>query len=695
MSITEKIGTERWHVCGIQIRDVGYTIDIDTGGTFTDGFFTHGEEFRTVKTFTTAHDLTVCFLACIEEGARAFGVPVADFFYDTDLVRFSTTIGTNCILQRDGTRLGLLVTAGEEELARGSDPQDKAPLVAEDMVLGIREEVASDGELRRSPEPSEVLDAAQTLIDRGARCLVVALANSDVNPQGEHTVRNIIRREYPRDYLGSVPVFLASDVSHRSGNRERINTAILNAYIHDKLTRLLYRAGEELRRRDYRGPLLIGHNNGAVARVAKTRAIHTYNSGPAAGLLGAREIGLLYGARSVISADMGGTSFDLGYVVDGEPSHALRPSVAGFPTNLPMLAIRALGAGGGSIAIVRDGRLTVGPESAGALPGPACFDLGGSQATVTDANVVLGLLDPDYFLGGRKQLDAAKARAAVEARVARPLGLSVEEAALRIKRAIEDDVAREASKVRAEIGAEQEPLMVLYGGAGPLHGCALAERTGIRKLVLTPFSAVFSAYASSLMDVGHLYSRRSDVALQVGADFSPVASAIAEMRDRAEQDMRGEGFRPQSLSWAVELIVEADKREARVAAGIDFHREPLGIAAAIARATRAFSMRTNGMTIRSVGLFARAPVPHFTMRRFAYATGTAADAIRQKRAVYLGERSGHEMVPVYDRHRLGCGHRLEGPALVESDQTTSFVGAGWTFTVDEYRNAILERVARP
>jgi N-methylhydantoinase A len=667
---------------------VGRTIDIDTGGTFTDGFFVRDDEVRTVKTLTTPHDLTVCFLECIESGARAFGEPVDALLCDTDLVRFCTTIGTNCIIERSGTRLGLLVSAEDEGLAPTSDPQRKTPLVGPDMVATIEP-------ARGGPAPSKVLDAAQALLDRGARCLVVALGDSDVDPSGERTVRDIIRHEYPRDYLGSVPVFLASDVSRRSGRLERINAAVLNAYVHEKLARLLYKAGEELRRRKYRGPFVIGHNNGAVARVAKTRAIDTYNSGPAAGLLGAREIGALYGARCVLSADMGGTSFDLGYVLDGEPSYALRPDVEGFRTNLPMLAIRALGAGGGSIATLREGQLAVGPQSAGALPGPACFDLGGTEATVTDANLLLGLLDPDHFLGGRKTLDAGRARAAVEARVARPLGVGVEVAALRIRETVERDVAQAITDLRAEIGTGIEPLMVLYGGAGPLHGCAIAEYAGIDRIVVTPFSAVFSAYSSSLMDVGHLYSRRSDVALRANADFSPLGDAVAEMRRRAEQDMRGEGFPPERLLWTLDLIVEAGGREARLATVPEFYRDADAVADVITRAGRALPGHTNGMMIRSVGLGANAPTPHFSMRRISPAGRNLADAIRQKRAVWTAPRIGPTTTTVYERSRLDCGHRLVGPALVESDDTTIFVAPRWTLAIDEYRNAVLERGVRP
>ncbi|HVW68805.1 MAG TPA: hydantoinase/oxoprolinase family protein, partial [Steroidobacteraceae bacterium] len=367
---------------------MGYTIDIDTGGTFTDGFIVHGAQVRAVKVPTTPHDLTICFAECIRACAEAFGMPPAKLLMQTDIVRFCNTIGTNTIINRDGVKVGLIVTAGHEHLAPTEQGDAPAPLIAPDLVAGLPEAVTAAGASVHAPDPVTVLALAQSLIDRGARALVVALANSERNPVHERSVRDVIKREYPRDYLGSVPVFLASEISTRSGYAERINTAAVNAYIHAKLARLLYKAGEDLRQHDYRGVLFIGHNNGAAARVAKTRAINTYNSGPAAGLLGARAIGRLYGCDNVVSTDMGGTSFDIGIVSNGRVGLTLQPDVEGFRCNMPMMSIRALGAGGGSIAGVFDGVLRVGPRSAGAVPGPACFDRGGSQPTVTDANLV-------------------------------------------------------------------------------------------------------------------------------------------------------------------------------------------------------------------------------------------------------------------------------------------------------------------
>jgi len=672
---------------------MGFTVDIDTGGTFTDGFVTRGDEFRTVKTSTTPHDLTICFMECIKEAAKAFSLPLQEFLYNTEIIRFSNTIGTNSIIQRDGAKIGLIVTAGHEPLAPCHDAGGKPPLVAADMVMSLAEEMAASGAVRHAPEAARVMDAAQALIDRGARCLVVALADADVNQANERAVREVIKREYPRDYLGSVPVFLSSDIIQRPGYQERINTAVLNAYIHGKLTRLLYKAGEDLRRLQYRGHLFIVHNNGAAARVSKTRAIHTYNSGPAAGLLGAREIGALYGARCVFSGDMGGTSYDIGFVIGDEPSYSLRPDVEGFVCNLPMLSIRSLGAGGGSIATAADGNLRVGPHSAGALPGPACFALGGKQATVTDANLVLGWLDPEYFLGGAKRLDAAKARVAVEEHVARPLGISVEEAAWRIKGAVEANVGSELARLRGDIGPHPDPLMVCYGGAGPLHSCAIAEIAGIRRLVVTPFSAVFSAYSSSLMDIGHVYYHRLGSRLESNGDHGALERAVGDMRLRAEQDMRGEGFGAERIRWHLELIVsDGGKKEARLQAPVDFYRNADALAAVRKRATLHLGLpETSPLVLSTVGLFGRAEVPHYRLRPVPAVAHPVSNSRRGHRRVYLGPVDGFVELPLYERERMGNGHRVAGPAIVESRQTTMVVPAGWTLTVDSYDNAMIER----
>ncbi|MFH1154386.1 MAG: hydantoinase/oxoprolinase family protein [Pseudomonadota bacterium] len=676
---------------------MGYTIDIDTGGTFTDGFFVSGERIEPVKVPTSPHDLTICFLECIKAGAGRFGVSVEDLLYETDIIRFSNTIGTNTIINRDGSRLGLLVSAGGERLAPTRTDDGKSPLVDPGMVELVEEKTSHSGEVLQAPDEKAVMDAAQRLIDRGARCLVVALSCSDANPQNERAIRKIIKKEYPRDFLGSVPVFLSSDISSRQGEEERINAAVLNAYIHGKLVSMLYKAGEQLRRRKYGKNLFIVHNNHAVARVAKTRAINTYNSGPAAGLMGARVTGLGYGAGAVISADMGGTSFDLGFVRQGQVSYTLKPDVEGFGVNIPMVEIKAVGAGGGSIASVADGTLRVGPRSAGALPGPVCFDLGGTEPTVTDADLILGVFDPEYFLGGAMKLNLEKARNTMAEKVATPLGLSVEAAALSVKETIDKGMGRELAAIRKQLPGDVDPLLVVYGGAGPAHCCHVAKVAGIKKIVITPFSAVFSAYSASGMDVGHVYYARTDTPFSEKSGFSALPAALKTLTKEAERDIRGEGFTLENMKLSLELLVqEKGGPEVKFSVPMGFFKSPEGVANAVKTARDLLGQNKNShggdLHLNMVSLTAQAEVPHFDVKQVPLSGEEVKTAVKGLRSIFLDEAKGVQKIPVYDRSLLTNGHRLAGPALVESEQTTVLVSGGWQMTVDNFNNAVLEEV---
>lgn len=678
---------------------MGYTIDIDTGGTFTDGFFVFKDRVETIKVPTTPHDLTVCFMECIKSGAERFGIMTDDLLHQTDIIRFSNTIGTNTIIERNGSRIGLIVTKGCETLAPIHYQDDKPPLILPEMVIGIDEATDITGNRIISPDESVVMTAAQELIDRGARCLVVAFSNSEHNNANERLVRKTIKNEYPRDFLGSVPVFLASDISHRSGKTERINAAVLNAYIHNKLARLLYKAGETLRLKSYPKNLFIVHNNGAVARVAKTRAINTYNSGPVAGLSGARLIGQMYGAKTLISADMGGTSCDLGFICNNQESYTLLPDVEGFSINVPMMAIRALGAGGGSIARVEDGKLKVGPQSAGALPGPACFDLGGQEPTVTDADLVLGILDPAYFLGGSMVLNDEKARDVIGRKIADPLGISVQEAAWEIKTEVDRIMGSEIAGLKHRLEKDETPLLVIYGGAGAAHCCNIAKNAGLSKIVVTPFSAVFSAFSSSAMDVGHFYTSRIDLPFTEACDFTVVKNAVSAMEKEARRDMRGEGFSMEEVHLGLELFVKKAANGHEIKFDVDYHfyDDSNKIAQALQKAITLLNpsdcINTPGMVITMASLKATAKVPHYMIKKVPAASLNIGHAQKGSRNVFLKTGRQAMELPVYDRSMLTNGHSLTGPGLVESDQTSIFIPPDWALNVDEYNNIILEEVS--
>lgn len=674
---------------------MGYTIDIDTGGTFTDGFFVCDARVETVKVPTTPHDLTVCFLECIKAGAERFGVSVEDLLVETNVIRFSTTIGTNTLIERNGTKIGLLVSQGEDAELQVTEPDEESPLVYQEMVKSLKGMIEQDGRISQDLDREETLRAAQELLDQGARCLVVCLRNSSYNPAHERLVRQWIKEEYPRDYLGSVPVFLASDITNLPGTNERINTAVVNAYIHARLVKFLYKAEEDLRKRFYSRPLLIVHATGGVARVAKTKSINTYNSGPAAGLMGVASIGRLYGIKHLVSGDMGGTSFDIGTARNGQPNFSLKPVIEGLPLSTPMVDVKAIGAGGGSIASVRRGELQVGPQSAGALPGPACFSLGGTNPTTTDADVILGYIDPNYYLGGKMKLDGEKARQAIEARVAKDLKVDVLEAALAIRDKVDMYMGEELKKVARGNGSG-EPVMVIYGGAGSAHCCGIASYAGIKKIIAPEFASVFSANSLSSMDVWHTYSRRLGKWIKkdgrIFSDGSDMQNIMNDMYEEATRDMRGEGFSDDQVTYLVEFFLSRgnDAPQARIVIkGMDwaekFNDEFQNQTPILFDAPEIFSP--------AAFLHATAKIPHYEVTKFDLCGADPATALMGTRPVCFDKTAGMTGTKIYDRLKLKPGNVVKGPAVVQAKDTTYVVREGWKYTVDEYCNGIFEEAS--
>ena len=411
-----------------------FTIDIDNGGTFTDGFFTGDGQIAWVKVDTTPHDLTVCFLKCIEEGAAKFGLTMPQLLHQTEVIRFSTTYATNMLLQKSGPRLGLIVTGGFEKSLYSTSSRSPVLdfIIPAAMVIGIDEAAG-----KKPVDKEQVRLAIRSLLGRGARLIVVSLYGSHLDQANELKVRQIADDDYPKHYLGAVPLLLSSEVSTTTDDASRTNVALLNAYFHPDMVRFLYKAEDEVRKLGYRKPLLIMHADGGVARVAKTTAIMTHNSGPSAGVLGTAYMSRLYHLPYVASMDIGGTSADISLVINGRHGYKREGMLEEIPVKLPTIEVYPAAAGGGSISRpVNKKKIKVGPDSAGALPGPACYGLGGTEATSTDACVVLGYIDPEYFLGGKRKLDAGLSREVMNEKLAKPLGNSVEECGLLVTEAM-------------------------------------------------------------------------------------------------------------------------------------------------------------------------------------------------------------------------------------------------------------------
>jgi N-methylhydantoinase A/oxoprolinase/acetone carboxylase beta subunit len=647
------------------------TVGIDTGGTFTDVFIS-GDHQRvaTVKVPTTPHDLTVCFAEAIRASADAFGLALEDFLREAAVIRFSSTIGTNTVLTRSGARLGLLVTTGaEDDLYGAAEGGTIHQFVPAGAVAGIEEEVSPGGELLREPDPNQVSRAVRGLLELGARLLVVSLRNASANSANERTVRRLIDQSYPRHYLGALPVLQSTQIAATFDNARRTASAVVNAYMHQKLATSLYRAEDDLRRSGFRHPLLIVNTDGGVTRVAKTRALTTYQSGPTAGIHASALLCRELGIEDALTADVGGTSTDIGLLARGQPVLRDTVDVGGMPVLQPSVELLSFGVGGGSIARVSDGLLRVGPKSAGAAPGPACFALGGREPTPTDAWLVLGYLTADYYLGGRKRLDVELARRAL-ATVADPLGVSVEEAALAICNVAEQTVAEGIEELLGRPGVRElidtrersRLALIAYGGGGGLLLPGVARRLGLRATVISRYSPVFSAFGVSTFDVRHRYQACCTLNGQ-GPD-----AIVEELSEAARRDMRGEGFAPADVELSVNVS------------------EPDGdqIAAAPASAVDALDLPRGHLLIfelQATCAVAKPMLPHENAQ-------PSQPEPQTRRQVWLS--GGQREVPVYDRDALAAGAELTGPTLIEASDTTYIVPEGSRCRLHRSGSAVIE-----
>ncbi|HLB28485.1 MAG TPA: hydantoinase/oxoprolinase family protein, partial [Dehalococcoidales bacterium] len=532
-----------------------FNMDIDTGGTFTDGFVRGDGRFELVKVDTTPHDFSLCFMNCIEEAAKRFGLQSAgQILAQMKTLRLSTTIGTNSLIQASGPKLGLLVTAGlgENAYAAAGAPNPAIDfIIPQDMIIGIDEEMSESGVPVKPPQSSQVLTAVKALLERGARRIVISLARAPLNQEHERRCREIVLADYPAHYLGTVPLLLSTEVSREQDDQYRTNAALINAYIHQEMARYLYKADEDVRNRRCKYPLLIVHATGGVARVAKTKALDTCDSGPAAGLLGAAFLSRKYGLENVVTVDVGGTSTDIGLVSHGEPSYNEERKISGVAIRERFIESISIGGGGSSKARLQGAakQLKVGPESAGAIPGPACYGLGGSSPTVTDAWVTLGYIDPNYFLGGSRKLDAAKARAIIKDRIATPLNITVEQAAEAMVNEVNNQSAQSVRDFIESKGVKtKDTAMFAFGGAGGLSASGIVRAAGIPTIYVFPFGAAFCAFGSSCTDVLHNYSLVRSLALEpTDAVIKEFNGLVQEMADDAYFDMAGEGFQKEQV----------------------------------------------------------------------------------------------------------------------------------------------------
>ena len=656
-----------------------YTIDIDTGGTFTDGYITGPNTKVGVKVDTTPHDLTLCFWNCIESGARAVDVPVEALLADTRVVRFSSTIATNAAVQLSGPKLGLIVTAGAEETLYGEGKDN--PLFAflpARLVVGLNEQVDDEGRVAVPVSTQEIEEKARGILEQGARTLVICLRNAHRNPANERRVREVLEESYPRHYLGAVPMLASHQVSVVPDDALRTNTAVINAYFHRSLAQALYKAEDIVRRRRYRHPLMIVTADFGCARVAKTQAINTYQSGPASCVRGAGVLATTLGHDKVLVVDVGGTTSDVSYIVKGQPSEAAFRPIGGVDVLQRIPDIISYGVGGGSKIRIKNGGLTVGPDSQGAVPGPASFGLGGTMVTPTDVWLALGLIDADAYLGGRKKLKIDRAQAVIERQIAKPMQISIEQAALKAKEAVEETLARhirDGGFLAAGTDPSTVTLYAVGGGAGLLT-VGVAEKLGAGAAYFPPLAAVFSAFGSSTLDVVHHY----EAILLPGRPPGEVQAVVDEMVVKAKRDMRGEGLGDQEIGFTLETASYAGRE-----GGTRIAPQPLS-AAAVAAAAELVGAPPAGTRYLELRLTASCAIPHAPL---------AAAGERDPVAARSGSRpivtsAGTVPVPLYRFDRLPIGSEIAGPCIAETEHTSILVPDGRVLRIDAYGGGVVE-----
>lgn len=655
-----------------------FTMDIDTGGTMTDALVSDGASRRAFKVDTTPHDYTVSFLACLQEASRALDYPsVEAFLRKVGLIRWSTTITTNVLGERRGSKVGLLVSKGQEEslYGKGRSPV-LGELVGDDAVIG----------LPPNPSPADVLGAVKQLLEAGVRRICVCLENSFPDNGAERAIKAMIEDQYPDHIIGAVPVLLGSEMAPLRHDQTRVHYSVMNAYTHTQLANSLFKA-EDLLRDDHgwNGALLIGHTSGGVARIGKTKAVDTIESGPVFGTFGGAYMAGVYGFKDAVCFDVGGTTTKASIVRDGAPVLQRGGELMEVPVQASFAMLRSAVVGGGSIARVLGGAVTLGPESMGAAPGPACYGLGGDKATLTDALLVLGYLDPDNFLGGRRALQPELARAAIEKNVAGPLGVSVDVAALAIREEAVAMMSELVGNVLKEGGlrAGDTPLFA-YGGNGPMFAAFVADKLEMPSAVAFHLGPVFSAFGSAISDVVHGYERGVEMKWD-GHGPAALAPVVAAMRSQAERDLLGEGFDPgqAKFTWEAdsgtsEEEVSTVRVEISASDGAAVLRE---LAEAVVRAGKV------DVPVLALRLSTRFAVGAHGVSKRTDRVAPAAPKQREARFTAGARQS----VNVHRWESMNVGDVVDGPAVVNGATLTCPIPPGWRLAVDEYGNARMSR----
>lgn len=687
----------------------GLTVGIDVGGTFTDVFIRDGERsgWTVRKVPSTPPAFAEGFLHGLGSALQQAGGQPAQ----VARVIHGTTVATNCILTQSGARLGFLLTEGFRDILYvgvgwrprmydlDMDPVEPLFLAPRRRSLEVRERIDAKGAVVTPLDEAQLLETAAELVEgQGAEVLVVCYLHAYANPSHERRSRELLAERYP-----ALPVTLSSDVLPRRREYRRLVVSGFDGYVKPVVNNYLGGLVERLRACGVPAPLHVMQSHGGVCGVQNVieRPVGTVHSGLAAGVIGAANVGAGAGCPDLISLDMGGTSADVALIRDGRPLVTNDGGFEDYPLNIPMVDVRTIGAGGSSIAQVdAGGGLRVGPDSAGADPGPACYGRGGALPTVTDASFLLGYLNPDSFAGGI-DIDIGKAEAALRRHLAEPLGLGLLEAALGVHAIVNANMADALRLVSIRRGHDPRDFVLLpFGGAGPLNAGRVAEACGMKRILVPPTPGVLSALGLMLAPSRHEAMASYDVPA-AGAGVADMAKIFAGLDRECRRRMRVDGIDPaaSNTEYFAEMRYVGQSHELEVPLGGAVHE---GLVAAAQAAFHKLHGQTYNhsdanaptefVALRAVH---QCPSPESRLLAAQQADPAAPPPQPSFRPVCLAAEAGYRDVPVYQRQALPVGFELAGPAIVEQADTTTLVYPDHSAQVDGFGNILVEVAAHP
>lgn len=685
-----------------------YKIGIDVGGTFTDFLLTSEDGSSEIyKVLSTPDDPSIGLMNGLEEMAKAKDIPLQEFIKVVETIVHGTTVTTNAVLTRRGAKTGLLTTKGVRdalEMRRGIREEqynnrytNVEPLVPRYLRFPVEERLDYKGDVITPLKESDVLEASKLFKEEGIEALAICFMNSFANDIHESKAGRIIKEQ-----LGSGPdesspyLTVSSEFLPSIRFYDRISSTVLNSYVGPILKSYLSSLIKKLKDIGFEGVLLIMQSNGGVVspEIAMERAAVTLLSGPAAGPVAGIEYTSVQGYDDCITIDMGGTSFDAALIKEKTPLVTTEGEINRLRIALPMLGIVTIGAGGGSIGWVDEGGLLrMGPQSAGSKPGPACYNLGGELPTCTDADLVLGYLDKDFFAGGKIPLNYDRAEKAIKNKIADPLGMDVVEAAAGMYRVINVNMASGVREVSVKRGHDpREFPLVVAGGAGPVHACMISLELEIPVMIIPKESSIFCAAGMLMSDLKHNFIRTYSTHLN-NIDMKQFGSLFQEMEKEASELLKSEHIPEDSIQHTHSLDMRYVKQYHEVNIEITKEEVEKGDIESIAlkfhpehNRLYGYSLEEEETPIELINLrlssIGKTVKPEF--RQEKYDREDPSKALKKRRQLYIPLKNVFEEVPVYDGHRLRYGNRIEGPALIEQVNTTTFITPEYNVICDRY-----------